>query len=109
MIVEAWSAATEGFGLDPKIRDLLGRLGGVEFYGMGNNDPLSYIGAWGGPMTFRLPFGGQFTVITARSLPDMAANRAGLQFWNEILKSPHKYKFDICKFVNDGWLEAFKP
>jgi RHS repeat-associated protein len=104
-IVKEWSAATEGFPLDPKTADILRELSWLKFYGMPSNNPFYYLNIWGG-LYINLVVA---SITTARSLPDLAANLKGLNFWQQVLANPRGFKFDICNFISRDWLEAYAP
>jgi hypothetical protein len=54
---------------------------------------------------------GQFGLATTGvfSNADLAANKAGLQFYKDLEKNPDKFKFSIGKYVTDQWNEQTNP
>lgn len=103
-LVEDFSGSTEGFDpSDPKMYQMFVgwmevSLLVVDFYGFLWKEPHKFWRRWGG-------FPG-----AARSRPDLAANRGGLRFWEEIMRRRltgeiGKFTFDICDYVDASWLE----
>lgn len=102
-IVQIWSAMTEGFPPDLGTMLILGLLNYFQFYGFVNRPPFGFLSQWGGrPIPFT-------QIWAAMSSGDLAANSAGWQFWQQFMSKPWGFEFDICKYINNDWLEAYVP